>query len=197
MPVQVGTIATYDAYFAEPKEAPKAAIVLISDIFGWAKKNIRIYADKLAAAGDLWLPNPCIARKLTVKHPNCWLWELLSDFPDALYHVTDGQPSKVLYAYSMQVSEPAFLDAGYVTVVPDFFRGKALTPDFDFSKIGEWLGQYPQDKVWSLAVLGLHSHYVDPLLTLISLWHPRSFLIQAPNFKGEFIDPIATGFADG
>lgn len=52
----MGTIATYDAYFAEPKEAPKAVIVLISDIFGWAKKNIRIYADKLAAAGELWLP---------------------------------------------------------------------------------------------------------------------------------------------
>ncbi len=47
----MGKIATLDAYFAEPKDAPKAAILLINDIFGWEKKNIRIFADKLASAG--------------------------------------------------------------------------------------------------------------------------------------------------
>ncbi|BDA43921.1 Carboxymethylenebutenolidase homolog [Coccomyxa sp. Obi] len=48
---KVGKIATLDAYFAEPKDAPTAAILLINDIFGWEKKNIRLFADKLGAAG--------------------------------------------------------------------------------------------------------------------------------------------------
>jgi len=39
------------------------------------------------------------------------------------------------------------LFAGYLAVVPDFFRGEALTPSFDFSKVGEWLGNYPHDRV--------------------------------------------------
>ncbi|BDA43920.1 Carboxymethylenebutenolidase homolog [Coccomyxa sp. Obi] len=47
----VGTITTLDAYLAEPKDAPKAAILLIHDIHGWEKNNIRLYADKLAAEG--------------------------------------------------------------------------------------------------------------------------------------------------
>ncbi len=40
--------------------------MLISDIFGWEKKNIRMFADKLAAAGD---------RSLTtfVQMFGCWL----------------------------------------------------------------------------------------------------------------------------
>lgn len=49
--VQVGSIAGLDAYIAEPKEKPTAAILLITDIFGWEVKNVRIVADKYADAG--------------------------------------------------------------------------------------------------------------------------------------------------
>lgn len=49
--VQVGGIAGLDAYIAEPKEKPTAAILLITDIFGWEVKNVRIVADKYADAG--------------------------------------------------------------------------------------------------------------------------------------------------
>lgn len=41
------------------------------------------------------------------------------------------------------------MHAGYVAVVPDFFKGQALTPGFDFSKVPEFLAQFPRDKVCS------------------------------------------------
>jgi hypothetical protein len=37
--------------------------------------------------------------------------------------------------------------AGYLAVIPDFFRGKALKAGFDHSTIGQWLGQFPHDQV--------------------------------------------------
>ena len=49
--VQVGKIGGLDAYFAEPKSTPKAGVMLIHDIHGWDKKNIRLVADKYADAG--------------------------------------------------------------------------------------------------------------------------------------------------
>lgn len=48
---QVGKIGGLDAYFAEPKSTPKAGVMLIHDIHGWDKKNIRLVADKYADAG--------------------------------------------------------------------------------------------------------------------------------------------------
>ena len=50
--MQVGSIAGYEAYISEPSGKADKAIVLISDIFGWATKNIRIAADKFADAGN-------------------------------------------------------------------------------------------------------------------------------------------------
>ena len=49
--VQVGKIGGLDAYFAEPKSTPKAGVMLIHDIHGWDKKNVRLVADKYADAG--------------------------------------------------------------------------------------------------------------------------------------------------
>ena len=49
--LQVGKIGGLDAYFAEPKSTPKAGVMLIHDIHGWDKKNIRLVADKYADAG--------------------------------------------------------------------------------------------------------------------------------------------------
>ncbi|CAL5218920.1 g666 [Coccomyxa viridis] len=48
---KVGKIGGLDAYFAEPKSTPKAGVMLIHDIHGWDKKNIRLVADKYADAG--------------------------------------------------------------------------------------------------------------------------------------------------
>ena len=63
--MQVGSIAGYDAYIAEPSDKADKAIVLISDIFGWGTKNIRIAADKFADAGK-HLSNRCrIAKVVT------------------------------------------------------------------------------------------------------------------------------------
>ncbi len=49
--MQDGKLGPLSAYFAEPKSTPKAGIMLIHDIHGWDKKNIRLMADKYADAG--------------------------------------------------------------------------------------------------------------------------------------------------
>ena len=46
-------IAGFKAYLAEPKDSKAtSAIVLITDVFGWATKNIRLYADLFANAAS-------------------------------------------------------------------------------------------------------------------------------------------------
>ena len=46
-------IAGFKAYLAEPKGSKAtSAVVLITDIFGWATKNIRLYADLFANAAS-------------------------------------------------------------------------------------------------------------------------------------------------
>lgn len=50
--MQVGSVAGYDAYISEPSAKADKAVVLLSDIFGWATQNIRIAADKFADAGN-------------------------------------------------------------------------------------------------------------------------------------------------
>jgi dienelactone hydrolase len=64
--MQVGSLAGFDAYFAEPKEQPKAAILLITDIFGWEVKNVRIIADKYADAGKLSPMHLCLTSPHTL-----------------------------------------------------------------------------------------------------------------------------------
>ncbi len=66
----MGKIGGLDAYFAEPKSTPKAGVMLIHDIHGWDKKNIRLVADKYADAG-VRLVHPCI-RELTYSRSCGW-----------------------------------------------------------------------------------------------------------------------------
>ena len=65
--VQVGKIGGLDAYFAEPKASPKAGVMLIHDIHGWDKKNIRMVADKYADAGMRLVGHVCPVGLVTAR----------------------------------------------------------------------------------------------------------------------------------
>ncbi|OBT69770.1 hypothetical protein VE03_00927 [Pseudogymnoascus sp. 23342-1-I1] len=48
----ISTIHGLNTYIATPPNAPKALIVLITDIFGWELSNCRLLADSLSQDGD-------------------------------------------------------------------------------------------------------------------------------------------------
>ena len=52
--VQEVKIAGLDVYLAEPSSPAKTAILLVSDVFGWATSNIRLFADRYASQGGLF-----------------------------------------------------------------------------------------------------------------------------------------------
>jgi len=49
-------------------------------------------------------------------------------------------------ALSNETKEQVSGFAGYAAIVPDFYHGKSLPSDK--SKIMEFIGQFPTDKVW-------------------------------------------------
>ena len=83
--MQVGKIGSIDAYFAEPTSTPKAGIMLIQDIHGWGKKNIRLVADKYAEEGVVSAMH-CALMPRSLQHHLCLLTSVSTALP---WHLTE------------------------------------------------------------------------------------------------------------